>query len=73
MSTPTTSPKPLPFKIEYFPPFVLFAKFVVPKRSETGAKVVIVGVFGPYKGPDGQLQEKTYGIDERAVDKAELT
>jgi acyl-CoA synthetase (AMP-forming)/AMP-acid ligase II/lysophospholipase L1-like esterase len=32
-----------------------------------GAKVVVMGVFWHYRNGDGELVEKVYGIDERAV------
>ena len=37
-----------------------------------GAKVVVVGVFWPYRNAAGEMVEKTYGIDERAVAYREL-
>lgn len=37
-----------------------------------GAKVLVLGVFWPYRNEAGELVEKTYGIDERAVAYREL-
>lgn len=37
-----------------------------------GAKVVVVGVFWPYRNEAGEMVEKSYGIDERAVAYREL-
>jgi len=38
----------------------------ITRIQQTGAKVVVLGVFGLYRNTDGQLVPKVYGIDERA-------
>ena len=40
--------------------------------QRAGAKVVVLGVFGRYRAADGQLVEKRYGMDERALAYREL-
>jgi len=42
------------------------------RMKATGARPVVLGVFGPYKTPEGKLAEKTYGIDDRARAYREL-
>lgn len=45
---------------------------VVMRCQEAGAKVVVVGVFWHHRAGNGDLTEKIYGIDERAVEFREM-
>lgn len=42
-------------------------EYCIQRIQGIGAKVMILGVFGLYRDQDGNLVEKIYGIDERAV------
>ena len=39
----------------------------IKRLQRIGARVVVLGVFGPYRDANGTYIEKRYGIDERAV------
>ncbi len=40
---------------------------IVANVKRVGGKVIVLGVFGPYRNDDGEYVEKGYGIDERGA------
>ena len=56
-------------------PYTLWARDLascITRIQKTGARAVVLGVFGPYRDADGVYVPKRYGIDERAVAYREL-